>query len=203
MHTDYSTTSKCNTNAQLWDFNAIAWVIDIPVQYMKLAFLKAPLHAKASTPWPASQTKCYICSTPPVTNNDALFDAAESAPFFSSANATLNGCNSSPATPTLFRNSFNTLSLTLEDEEDNIKDLMTFSSSPTIAAPSHVSDKPQCIKKASEVQDISFQAQDICYTYQETISQCWNKIWPFLHGETVVSHGQCKWHGFQFLPQEK
>ena len=53
------------------------------------------------------------------------------------------------------------------------------------------------------MQDISFQAQDILSTYQETISQQWNEIWPFLHGETVASHGQCKWHSFQFLTQEK
>ena len=83
---------------------------------------------------------------PLVTNNDALFDVAKSVPFFSSANATLDWCNSSPATPTVYRNSIDTLSLTLEDEEDNARALMTFSSSPTITAPSHVSTKPQCIK---------------------------------------------------------
>ena len=58
-------------------------------------------------------------------------------------------------------------------------------------------------KQAAEVQDISFQAQFTCTTYQETIHQCWHKIQPFLHGGTAISHGQCKWHGFQFLPQEK
>ena len=31
----------------------------------------------------------------------------------------------------------------------------------------------------------------------------WNKIWPFLHEEIAISHGQCKQHGFQFLPQEQ
>ena len=57
--------------------------------------------------------------------------------------------------------------------------------------------------QVSEVQDISFQAQVIGNTYQGTISQCWNEIQPFIHGETAVSHGQHKWHGFQFLHQEK
>ena len=44
------------------------------------------------------------------------------------------------------RNSFGALSLTLEDEEDNIKALMTFSSSQTTKAPSHVSTEPQLIR---------------------------------------------------------
>ena len=56
-------------------------------------------------------------------------------------------------------------------------------------------------KKASEVQHVSFQAQVICYTYQETIH--WTEILPLVHGETAISYGQCKWHGFQFLPQHK
>ena len=50
----------------------------------------------------------------------------------------------------VFRNSSNALSLTLEDEEDNIEALMIFSSSPTTAAPFHVSTEPQHRKKASE-----------------------------------------------------
>ena len=118
-----------------------------------------------------------------------MFDAAKSAPFLSSTNATLQRCNLSPATPTVFRNSFITLSLALKDEEDHC--------SP-FACVNQTSPQQQ---QASEAQDVSFQAQDICYTYQETISQCWNKIQPFLHGETVISYGQCKWHGFQFLPK--
>ena len=43
----------------------------------------------------------------------------------------------------VFRNSFDALSLALEDEEDNIAALMTFSLSPTTAAPLHVSIEPQ------------------------------------------------------------
>ena len=42
IHTDYSTTSKQNTNAQLLDFNTYAWVIDILVHNMKLALSKLP-----------------------------------------------------------------------------------------------------------------------------------------------------------------
>ena len=40
-HTDYSTTSKQNTNTPLLDVDTSAWVIDIPVQDMKLAFSKS------------------------------------------------------------------------------------------------------------------------------------------------------------------
>ena len=54
------------------------------------------------------------------------------------------------------------------------------------------------LKKASEMQDARFQAQAIRTTYQATIHHCWNKIQPFLHGEAAISHGHCKWHGFQF-----
>ena len=53
MHTNYSTTSKQNTDAQLLDFDATAWVIEIAIHAMKLAFLEAPPQAKTSTPWPA------------------------------------------------------------------------------------------------------------------------------------------------------
>ena len=31
----------------------------------------------------------------------------------------------------------------------------------------------------------------------------WNEIQPFLHGEKAISHGQCTWDGFQFLPHRK
>ena len=88
-----------------------------------------------------NQVQCSL--NPLVTNNGNLFDAAASAPFFSSINATLDGWNLSPAIPPVLRNSFNALSLTVEDKEDNIKALTTFSSSPTTAAPLHVSIIPQ------------------------------------------------------------
>ena len=58
IHTDYSSSSTTNTNAQLLDFNATTWVIKIPVHDMKLAFLNALPQAKAPTPQPAFQTKC-------------------------------------------------------------------------------------------------------------------------------------------------
>ena len=45
--------------------------------------------------------------------------------------------------PTVFRNSFDTLSLALDNKEDNIKALMTFSSLQTTAAPLYVSTVPQ------------------------------------------------------------
>ena len=119
MHTDYSSSSACNTNAQLLDFNAPAWVIDIPVHDMKLAFSNN-LH----------QVQCLLN-----TIDDTSFDITKSAPFFSWANATLTRCHSSPPTPMVFRNSFDPLSTTHDDEEDNIEALMTFSSLPTTAAP--------------------------------------------------------------------
>ena len=100
-------------------------------------------------------------------------------------------------------NSFGALSFALDDEEDNTEALMTFSSSPTTGAPLHVSTVPQCSKKSIRVEHVSFQAQVICYTYQETIHHYWTEILPLVHGETAISHGQCKWHGFQFLPQQK
>ena len=56
-HTNYSTTSKRNTNAQLLEFDTSTLVFNIPVHNMKLAFSKAPLHTKASPPHLASQTK--------------------------------------------------------------------------------------------------------------------------------------------------
>ena len=58
MHTDYSTTSKQNTNAHLLDFNAAPWVIDLPIQNLNLTFMKAPL--QASSPRPVFQT--LMCS---------------------------------------------------------------------------------------------------------------------------------------------
>ena len=82
-------------------------------------------------------------STPNDTTDDAFFNTAKLAPFFSSANATLDGCNLSQATAMVFRNSFDALSLALEDEEDNIKALTTIPSSPSTAAPLHVSSEPQ------------------------------------------------------------
>ena len=57
MHNDYPTTSKQNTNAQLLDFDATTWVIDLPVHDLNLTFMNAPPQAKASTPQPAFQTK--------------------------------------------------------------------------------------------------------------------------------------------------
>ena len=47
--------------------------------------------------------------------------------------------------PTVFKNSFDNRSLTLDNEEDNIQALMTFSSSPTTTVPLHVSTAPQHI----------------------------------------------------------
>ena len=91
MHTDYPTTSKQNTNAQLLDFDATAWIIDLPVHNLSLIFTKAPPQAKASTPWPVFWTKCTAHQTTHVTTDHAFFDTAKSAPF--SANATLKGCN--------------------------------------------------------------------------------------------------------------
>ena len=58
-------------------------------------------------------------------------------------------------------------------------------------------------KQMSEEQDMKFNAQIPCSTYQETFPQCWNEIWLFLQEEPAISHCQCKWHVFQFLPQEK
>ena len=46
----------------------------------------------------------------------------------------------------VFRNSFDALSITLDDEEAQCKALRTFSSSPTSTAPSDVSTPPQHIK---------------------------------------------------------
>ena len=59
------------------------------------------------------------------------------------------------------------------------------------------------LKQVSETQDAPFQAQAIHTTYQATILHYWNKIQPFLHEETAISHGHHKWHSFQFLPPEK
>ena len=146
-----NSSAKQNINTQLLDFDVAAWVIDIPVHDMKLAFMKAPLQAKASTPQPAFQTKYSTCQITCVTNDYALFDAPESAPSFSSTNATLNGHNSSPATSMVFRNSFNTLSLALEEEEDNAKALTTFSLSPTTGAPSYVSAVPEHSKNKHQM----------------------------------------------------
>ena len=81
------------------------------------------------------------------------------------------------------------ISLTLKDKEDNVNALTAFSSSPNTAAPSHVSAKPQCSKKASEEQDILFQAQIPHSTFQETFPQHWNEIWPFLQEGSTASHG--------------
>ena len=106
--------------------------------FLLVGILNAPPQAKGSTPQPTYQTKHNAHPTTPVTNNNALFNAAESAPFFSSANATLDRCNSSPATTMVFRNSFDALSLTLEDKEDNIEALTISSSSPTTTGPSHM-----------------------------------------------------------------
>ena len=105
--------------------------------------MKAPPQAKASSPQPAFQTKHNVCQTTCVTTDDTFFDTAKSAPFFSSTNTTLDGCNPSPATSMVFRSSFNALSFALKDKEDNVKALMTFSLSPNTIAPSHVSTKPQ------------------------------------------------------------
>ena len=53
VHTDYPTTSTQNTNAQLLDFDATTWVINLPIHNLSLTFTKSLLQAKASTPWPA------------------------------------------------------------------------------------------------------------------------------------------------------
>ena len=42
MHTDYSTTSKQNINAQVLEFDTTTWVINIPVHDMNLAFSTPP-----------------------------------------------------------------------------------------------------------------------------------------------------------------
>ena len=52
MHTNYSTTSKKNTNAQLLDLDAAAWVISIPVD--NIGLLDSSPANQASTPQPAS-----------------------------------------------------------------------------------------------------------------------------------------------------
>ena len=78
--------------------------------------------------------------------SDASFNDAKSAPFSSSANATLTGCHSSTPSPMVFRNFFNALSITLDDKEDHIKVLTTLSSSPTSVSTSHVSAPPQHVK---------------------------------------------------------
>ena len=64
---------------------------------------------------------------------------------------------------------------------------MTFSSSSTTAAPLHVSTIPQHSKtKCQQCKMFHFKPM----TYDTlTISQCLNKIQPFLHGETAISHG--------------
>ena len=146
MYTDYSLSSAHNSNAQLLDFDAAACVVNIPVHNMKFAFSNNLHHAKAPTPQPGLQTKHNACQTLSTTINDGSFNAAKSAAFFISANATLVRCHLSPATPMVFRNSFDALSIALDDEEDNIKALMTFLSSPTTTVPSHVSSPPQHIK---------------------------------------------------------
>ena len=105
--------------------------------------MKAPPQTKASTPRPAFRTKDKTCQTTYVSTDNVFFDTAKSAPFFSSANTTLDRCNPSLVTSMVIRNSFNAHSLTLEDEEDNIKSLTAFSSSPHITTPLHVSTKPQ------------------------------------------------------------
>ena len=112
--------------------------------------MNAPLQAKASTPQPAFQTKCTTCWTTHEATDHAFFNTAKSTPFFSSTNTTLDGCNPSPATAMVFRNSFNALSPILEDKEDNIKALMTFPSSPSTTAPLHVSTEPQCSKNTCQ-----------------------------------------------------
>ena len=105
--------------------------------------MKAPPQAKASSPQPAFQTKHNVCQATCLTTDDTFFDTAKLAPFFSSTNTTLDGCNPSPATCMVFRNSFDALSFALKDKENNVKALMTFSLSPNTTAPSHVSTKPQ------------------------------------------------------------
>ena len=141
MHTDYTTTSKPNTNAQLLDFNATTWVINIPVHDMKSAFLKAPPQDKASTPWPVAQTKCNAHEPPPpppmspmmmpclMPLNQLLSSALPMPPL-------MGPTHLKPPPPS------SGTSLTLS-EEDNVEALMTFSSSPTTGDPSHVSTKPQ------------------------------------------------------------
>ena len=46
---------------------------------MNLAFTKTPPQAKASTPWPAFQTKHNTSQATCVTNDDAFFDTTKSA----------------------------------------------------------------------------------------------------------------------------
>ena len=48
-----SSSSTQTTNAQLLDFEAATWVVDIPVHDMKLVFSNALLQAKAPTFQPA------------------------------------------------------------------------------------------------------------------------------------------------------
>ena len=94
----------------------------------------------------SSETSKNSHQSPFSTISDASFDATKSAPFFSLANATLVGCYSSPPTPMVFRNSFNTLSIVIDDKEDHIKDLTILSSSPTSTATLHVATPPQHVK---------------------------------------------------------
>ena len=70
MHTDYSQSSACNTNAQLLDFNTAAWVVNVPVHDMKLAFSNDLHQAKAPTlsqPSKTSEMLIEPCLPPPMT----------------------------------------------------------------------------------------------------------------------------------------
>ena len=68
MHTDFPSSSTHNTNAQLLDFNAAAWVINIPVHDKKLAFSNNLPQATPPTLCAAFQTstmftKLYLSPT--------------------------------------------------------------------------------------------------------------------------------------------
>ena len=196
MHTDFYLQHQCPTSGL--QFHHMG-----PDQYMKLAFLNDLQQAKAPTPWPAFQNKQTACQTLSSTINDASFNAARSAQFFSSANATLARCHSSPPTPTVFRNSFDTLSITLDNEEDQFKALRTFSSLPTSAAPSHVSTPPQHIKTSVRNTRCSIPSPSHTHHLPSNHPPLLEQDPAFLHEEITISHGHHKWHSFQFLPPEK
>ena len=134
MHTDYSTTSKQNTNGQLLDFDAAAWVINIPVHNMKLYFMKAPCKPRLRHFSQPSKPRAMLAEphmSPMMTPhlmllNQPLSSALQMPP--------LMGAILSLGSSIVFTKSFDALFLTLEDEEDNIKALTTFSSSPITTA---------------------------------------------------------------------
>ena len=103
--------------------------------------------------------------------------------------------------PTVFRNSFNVLSLTLDYKEDNVKALTTFLSLQTTTAPSHVSTVPQHSKNKC-------QKCKMFHSKPKTYATLTKKPSTTAEPRSCCSsiekhHGHCKQHGFHFLPQGK